>query len=298
MTPHTLSAADLDRLEQLFPARQVAVGGGNVVSVRELGDAQKPTLVCLHGIGSGSASWLEAAALLSARYRVVAWDAPGYGESTPLPAAAPSPRDYAERVLALLDALQVQRCVLVGHSLGAIMAAAAYRLDSAGRFAAMVLISPAQGYGAAGREEQRAKVRAQRMASLNDTGIAGMAATRSVRLVSAHASDRAKAWVHWNMARLHADGYRQAIELLCGGDLVSDLPAGQGKVFVACGALDDVTPPAACEQVAARVRTSLHLFPNAGHACYVEHPDTVAHWLAETLDTTRFEWNTTPKEPV
>ena len=276
-----LPPSELARLEARFPARAVAVGGGAQVSVRECGEPLGLPLVCLHGIGSGSASWLETAQILAPRARLIAWDAPGYGESTSLPVDAPCGADYAQRLQALLDALGIGRCVLVGHSLGALMAAPAARLD--GRIAALVLISPAQGYGAPGREAERARVQAERIASLNELGIAGMAAKRSGRLVSEHASPLARQWVRWNMARLHDPGYRQAIELLCGADLRAGLPPAV-PVTVACGELDVVTPPAGCAEVARRCGVPLEPIARAGHACYVEQPAAVAALLDSVRD--------------
>lgn len=281
-----LPAAELARLDALFPARRVAVGEGVWVSVRECGeaDADALPLVCLHGIGSGSASWLEVAQLLAPRTRLIAWDAPGYGDSTPLAQSMPTGADYAQRVHALLDALQIERCVLVGHSLGALMATPAARADA--RIAALVLISPAQGYGAAGREAERARVHAERMGSLAELGVAGMAAKRAGRLVSEHASPVARAWVRWNMARLNDAGYRQAIELLCGGQLLADvaaLPEGL-PLTVACGELDVVTPPAGCAEVAQQRGVPLVPIARAGHASYVEQPAAVAALFKDVLD--------------
>ncbi|MFT3777282.1 MAG: alpha/beta hydrolase [Ottowia sp.] len=278
--PSALPESEVVRLGARFPARGVAVGEGVQVSVRECGGGSDLPLVCLHGIGSGSASWLEVAQALAPRARLIAWDAPGYGESTPLAVDAPRGTDYAQRLRELLDALGIARCVLVGHSLGALMAAPAARVDS--RIAALVLISPAQGYGAPGRETERARVHAERMASLNELGIAGMAARRSARLVSEHASPLARQWVRWNMTRLHERGYRQAIELLCGGDLLADLPAPV-PVTVACGALDVVTPPAGCTEVAQHCGVVLESIADAGHACYVERPEAVAALLGRVL---------------
>jgi len=280
----TLPAAELARLEAQFPARAVAVRDDTVVSVRECGEGGEGALpvVCLHGIGSGSASWLDAALLLGQQSRVIAWDAPGYGASTPLPQDAPCAADYAQRLHALLEAMGIARCVLVGHSLGAIMAAAAVKADRAGRFAALALVSPAQGYGAPGREAERAQTHAQRMAALNELGIAGMAAQRSQRLVSEYATPLARQWVQWNMARLHERGYRQAIELLSAGDLLADLPVAV-LTHVACGAQDTITPPEGCASVAARCGAELHLLDQAGHACYVEQPEAAAQWLGRIL---------------
>ena len=273
-----LPASELARLDTRFPARDVAVGGGAVVSVRECG--QGPVIVCLHGIGSGAASWLDTAALLAPQARLITWDAPGYGASTPLASAAPGAADYAMRLGELLDALATDSCMLVGHSLGAITAASAARTDA--RIRRLVLVSPAIGYGAPERIEARAKVRAERLATLDELGIAGMAAKRAGRLVSEGASEHARQWVRWNMARLNDHGYRQAIELLCNADLLADLPPPM-PVRVACGALDVVTPPAACEEVARRCGVPLELVDDAGHAGYVEQPQAVAALLRESL---------------
>ncbi|RZL87482.1 MAG: alpha/beta hydrolase [Variovorax sp.] len=281
--PTTLPPSELARLDARFPARAVPVRAG-VVSVRECGTG--PVIVCLHGIGSGAASWLDTAALLAPHARLIAWDAPGYGDSTPLGPAAPTAADYAGRLHALLDALKVDSCVLVGHSLGALTAACAARVGSplAARIRKLVLISPASGYGTPARAEVSLRVRSQRLDTLAQLGIAGMAAQRSARLVSDGASELARQWVRWNMARLNEAGYRQAVELLCGGDLLADLPPAM-PVRVACGALDAVTSPAGCDEVAQKCGVRLELLPDAGHASYVEQPAAVAAILRGALSS-------------
>lgn len=278
----TVPAAELERLAADFPARAVRLADGADVVVRECG--RGPAVVCLHGIGSGAASWVGVARQLGGRARVIAWDAPGYGGSTPLPAPAPRATDYAGRLHALLDALGLARCVLVGHSLGALMAGAAAQAGSAAapRIERLVLISPARGYGAPARAEQGARVRAERLQALQELGIAGMAAQRADRLVSGAASPLARAWVRWNMACLNAPGYRQAVELLCGDDLLGYLPPAM-PVRVLCGALDAVTPPAACAEVAAACGVALELVAEAGHASYVEQAAIIAGQLTRTL---------------
>jgi len=279
----TLPQSEVTRLDARFPARSVPVSGG-VVSVRECGAG--PVVVCLHGIGSGAASWLDTALLLEPHARLIAWDAPGYGESTPVVPEVPTAADYAQRLHALLDAMEIESCVLVGHSLGALTAASAARAGSPSlaRIKRLVLISPAGGYGAPARAEARLRVHTERLDTLAKLGIAGMAAQRSGRLVSENASELARQWVRWNMARLNDHGYRQAVELLCGGDLLADLPPAM-PVRVACGALDVVTTPAACDEVARKCGVALELLAGAGHASYVEQPETVAAILRDTLSS-------------
>ena len=275
----SLPQSEVDRLEARFPAHSVPVRGG-VVSVRECGAG--PALVCLHGIGSGAASWLDTALLLESEARLIAWDAPGYGASTPLTADVPRAADYAERLSGLLDAMEIESCVLAGHSLGALTAASAARPGSplAARIKRLVLISPAAGYGT--RPEASQRVRTERLDTLDKLGVAGMAAHRSGRLVSENASEVARQWVRWNMSQLNDRGYRQAVELLCGADLLADLPPAM-PVRVACGELDVVTTPAACEAVARQCGVALELLAGAGHASYVERPAAVAPLLREAL---------------
>ncbi|WP_046111018.1 alpha/beta fold hydrolase [Aquincola tertiaricarbonis] len=279
----SLPTAELDRLHALFGVQRIDVGGGNVVAVRRCG--QGLPVVCLHGIGSGSASWVDVALLLGDRAEVIAWDAPGYGESTPLPMAEPRATDYAQRLRELLDALGIDRCMLVGHSLGALTAAAATQAGGvlAGRVARLVLISPARGYGAPDRAAQGAKVREERLATLAQLGIEGSARQRSGRLLSAHADEAAQRRVRWNMARLNEHGYRQAVALLCGDDLLRYLPPALA-VDVAVGALDVITPPEACAEVAQACGVPLQHIEEAGHASYVERPQAVAALLAACLD--------------
>ncbi|EGD01915.1 putative hydrolase, partial [Burkholderia sp. TJI49] len=45
-----------------------------------------------------------------------------------------------------------------------------------------------------------------------------------------------------------------------------------GRTAVAVGANDAITPPAACERIAAAARVGLQVIPQAGHAGYVEAP--------------------------
>src|SRR6185295_9581518 len=98
--------------------KTVRTGNGRTISYREAG-AGTP-LMLLHGIGSGSASFETQFGLPG--YRIIAWDAPGYGQSDPLPDAKPKTKDYADSLAAFLDTLGIKQAHIVGHSLGGLMA--------------------------------------------------------------------------------------------------------------------------------------------------------------------------------
>ena len=95
--------------------------------------------VCLHGFLDDTTVWDGIAPALAALGRVVLVQQRGHGDST-APEGACSVDDLASDVLALLDALAIERPVLVGHALGGLIAAkVALRIPAP--VAGLVLIS-------------------------------------------------------------------------------------------------------------------------------------------------------------
>lgn len=271
-------SAALRLLDDGFAERSISVGDA-VVSYRQCGSG--PVIVLLHGIGSGAASWLYSALELGREAQVVAWNAPGYGNSTGLPMAQPSAADYAERLEQFLAALGISDCLLVGHSLGAMMAAA-YVAGGQRRVAQLLLLSPAQGYGSDALRERGATITSERLQALATLGPAGMAQHSTGRMLSAQAGEAARAMVRWNMARLNSDGYTQAVHMLCGDDIHRYVPSGV-PAAVYCGAVDVVTTPQASKTLADTFNLPFQLIDAAGHACYVEQPGAVAAVIRQHL---------------
>ena len=84
------------------------------------GDPGMPPLVFLHGIGGAARAWHGQLDFFKHRYRAIAWDMPGYGDSPPLePMTFPA---LADSLVALLDARSIERAVVVGHSMGGMVA--------------------------------------------------------------------------------------------------------------------------------------------------------------------------------
>jgi pimeloyl-ACP methyl ester carboxylesterase len=76
------------------------------------------TFVLLHGIGMSHRYFRTLRAGLGAVGTVFALDLPGFG-ATPKPGHALSVAEYAQFTGRMLDALDINSCVLVGHSMGA-----------------------------------------------------------------------------------------------------------------------------------------------------------------------------------
>jgi len=260
-----------------FP-ESVLQSAQGAISYRECGAGPR-TIVLLHGISSGAASWTQCALALRGHARVIAWNAPGYGASMPLRGHAPSAPDYAARLDALLEGLDVEDCVIVGHSLGALMAAA-HAAGSPRPGRAYVLLSPALGYGGGERLRTAEQVRAKRLAALRGQGIAGMAAALPDRLLAAGASQAQRQLVRDTALQLNEIGYAQAVEMLCSDDIERHA-LDASRAWVYCGDLDVVTPPDQSEAYARGHGLPFGLIPGAGHACYVQWPDEVARLIRD-----------------
>jgi len=262
-----------------FPLQSARADGG-VLRYRTAGRVGRVTHVLLHGIGSASGSWVRQlqAAQDKDALRLLAWDAPGYGDSSALPAESPGAADYAARLWAWLDAVAAtDPLVLVGHSLGALIAtrAAAMRPDRVSR---LVLLSPARGYGNAPAAERERRLN-ERLATLQSLGPAGMADRRAAAMLSPSATAEQIEFVRDTMAQIVPAGYAQAARLLAGGDLLGDLPQLRCPIAVACGAADTITPPEACAAVAQAAGVPLQDLGPAGHACPLEAADAVNRLL-------------------
>lgn len=97
-------------------------------------------LVYLHGAGD-LGGWLPALELLTARFRVVRPDHPGFNQSDD-DAAVGSVADLAERYLEVLDVLELSTVDLIGTSLGGWLAAE-IALRAPGRVRRLVLVDAA-----------------------------------------------------------------------------------------------------------------------------------------------------------
>ncbi|AWN51134.1 alpha/beta hydrolase [Methylobacterium sp. 17Sr1-1] len=97
-----------------------------------------PPVVLLHGFPETSYAWRHQIPPLSRHYRVVAPDLRGYGE-TDKPASGYDKRTMAQDLVALLDALGIDRIALVGHDRGA-RVATRFAKDHPGRLDRLVVM--------------------------------------------------------------------------------------------------------------------------------------------------------------
>lgn len=112
-------------------------------SVLEAGTG--PPIVMLHGLGGTKASFLPSVAALAGRFRVIAVDMLGFGDSSKPLGASYGPAYQAETVTHLLDALELDHAHFVGHSMGG-RVAIELGITAPERVRGLVLMSPAMAW--------------------------------------------------------------------------------------------------------------------------------------------------------
>jgi pimeloyl-ACP methyl ester carboxylesterase len=116
------SVADLRRRWGRAPSTFLEVAGMDV-HLRDEGPRDDPSpIVLLHGTLASLHTWNGWAEALSSTRRVIRFDLPGFGLTGPSPDRVYSVENDLPLVIAVLDALGVERCVLGGNSHGGAVA--------------------------------------------------------------------------------------------------------------------------------------------------------------------------------
>jgi N-formylmaleamate deformylase len=112
---------------------------------------ERPSVLLLHGITSSASSWVRVGPALADRYRVYALDMRGHGNSIKPAPGNYSLRQTADDALALIDALALERPVLIGHSWGGatalVLASGAESQQPVPHLAQVILEDPAYHFG-------------------------------------------------------------------------------------------------------------------------------------------------------
>jgi 3-oxoadipate enol-lactonase len=259
---------DIEDVQLVYEDRGTATPEGSAV-------------VLVHGLGGSSYSWWAQVAACEERgHRVIAYDQRGAGRSSKPPGPY-SIELWARDLERLLDALEVGRATLVGHSVGCMIAEHAAVLLGE-RVRGLALIGGALRWrpeAGAVFEERVRLARAGRMdeiaRAVAQTGLSEACRQRSPVLHGLFceliASNDPRAYAEWSAAT--------AVGEMVEPERV-ECPA-----LALCGELDPVTPPDFSEALAATMpggRTAV--VEGAAHWCQLEAAAAVSALLLEFLD--------------
>jgi 3-oxoadipate enol-lactonase len=231
-----------------------------------------PTVLMLHGIGGGHLSFApQVETLASAGYRAVAWDMPGYGHSAPIEPY--TFKGLAQSCIALIEALQCEQVVLVGHSMGGMVAqeVVARRPELVSR---LVLCGTSPSFGKPEGDWQQAFIQ-QRTAPL-DAGksMSELAEILVPQMVGPGSLPEGVRLATHCMGLVPAATYRRALECIVTFDRRANLPAILVPTLLVAGEHDKNAPPAVMKKMADAIPNSSFLqMKGIGHLQNLEAPE-------------------------
>ncbi len=246
----------------------------------EAGNGDLPILF-LHGLGGDAEYWSAELAHFGQSQRAVAWTMPGYGSSPALNAVTIETLAMAARCL--LDRLDIDRAVVVGHSMGGFIAQR-LAIDAPERVAGLALVSTTASFGKPGSSFND-EFLASRLAPL-DEGMtpADLAPSVVQGLVAREAAGAIKDKACASMSRISADGYRAALHALTAWDGRKELGALDVPTRCIVGADDPTVPVASMKKLAALIPgADLDVISGASHLVNLEQPDRFRDVLASFL---------------
>jgi pimeloyl-ACP methyl ester carboxylesterase len=124
--------------QRVQPTEKALTVNGLRLHYLEWGRADAPPVVCVHGYTGSAQAFNALARRLQDRYRIIAPDVRGHGESAWSPAGAYEYADQASDLAAFVDRLELARFTLIGTSMGGIIAMA-YIAGHGGRLDGLVI---------------------------------------------------------------------------------------------------------------------------------------------------------------
>ena len=280
-------------LEELAPALRVRrhIGAGVTLRYLDSGPGPAPPVVFLHGRGHGAAAWWPLLGPLASRRRVVAFDLPGFAHSAARPWAGGDARDglrfFVDPIAAALRELSIERPVLVGHSLGGLVAlATTLEATRHGIAPSGLVLVDAMGLAPALATRARLYFRAgpERLARLGGPLRRLGAAATGTR------ASRNEALRHELLAvRGGRDDASAAFDAMCPMTgpifhLKGELARVDVPTAIVWGRHDEAFPVEVAVEAARLVpRAELHLL-DAGHAPHVERPGEVLRIVTAFVD--------------
>ena len=250
---------------------------GGVVHYRDEGRRDARALVFVNALGMDFRIWDDLCGPLASAYRIIRYDKRGHGLSE-LPAEPPLIDDYAADLAALLDRLGVARAVVVGLSMGGLVAQALYR-QRPDLVAAMALCGTAAKVGTEDSWRQRIEEVARGGVEAIADAVMRRWFTTNFR---ARRPDELVGW-RTMLARAPRDGYIAA----CGAQMRADLrpycAAIAVPVLCVVGEEDGSTPPEVVRELADQIAPArFEIIRAAAHMSCIERPE-VLRGLIEAL---------------
>jgi len=238
----------------------------------EAGRVDLPPVLLLHGIGANSLHWRYQLAGLADRFRLIAWNAPGYLLSDNLRAETPSCRDYADALDDLLSALGIGGFDIVANSFGTRIAQC-FAYHRPGRIGRAVFTGTSISDDSSPEERARSVEARARMIERGGYGFGD----RATALLGSSASADTLALVQQTLRATNPTGFMQAVRFIAEAEMPPLATGLTMALLMVQGEEDRVTPAATNAELlaAALPHARLVMLAGCGHLPEVELSSSV-----------------------
>ena len=225
----------------------------------------------LHGVGGGKEAWAHNQPVLASHgFRTVAWDMPGYGASAPLSPCTNAL--LADALKTLIEHVGARRNVLLGHSMGGMVAQELVALHPT-LVHGLILYSTSPAFGKADGDWQQQFLQSRFAPLDRGLGMAGLANQLVPTMFAPDADPARIAEAAALMARVPAESYRAALSAIVSFNRLAALGNIAVPTLCLAGALDLNAPPAVVEKMASRIPGAAYVcLPQVGHIANIEQP--------------------------
>ncbi len=234
-------------------------------------------LVLLHGYLETLYIWEEFSSLLAKDFRIITIDLPGHGLSA---TATVNTMELSARIInSVLDKLDIERALLVGHSMGGYVAIEALKQNTQ-RFSGLILMHSTPFADLPEKAEERKReislIRQNKLANIVRLSVPKMFANQNI------ARMEEKILEIIEISEVHdPEGIAASVEgMMTRSDNTDYLNQSSTPLLILCGRHDNYITKESIDKMRESIpRAQFILFENSGHCSFLEEPKLSAEAL-------------------
>lgn len=239
-------------------------------------------LILVHGLADDHRAWRRTVPDLMLRHRVLMYDLRGHGQ-TSLGEPDGTLRQLGHDLVALMDAIGIDRAAVAGFSLGGTIAMRV-AIDYPDRFSGLVLVATSSRVGRAAADWYRQRVD---MVERDDPALRATLDVDTADVYTQSPAELEDGLLIRRQSTADPRGYANAcaaMAALNAAPLDPELNRISAPTLIVASELDHHCPPKAGEIICAGIRGSrLEIIPGAGHPIPVEKPGELADSIISFL---------------
>jgi pimeloyl-ACP methyl ester carboxylesterase len=256
--------------------RQIQLPGRVRLDVAEQGERTGTPVIALHGVTDSWRSFEPVLPHLPSDLHVMALSQRGHGDSDK-PAGGYRPADFADDVAAFMDTMEIERAVLVGHSMGSINAMR-FAIDHPRRVAGLLLAGTMPWFG---RPPEMLAFHREQIAPLADPVPEALAREFQLSTLAQPIDAAMLDRFVGESLKVPAHVWRAAFAGFIGDDFSSRLREIAVPTLIVWGRHDAFCSATDQQEMLGLIRTArLVEYADAGHAVHWEEPKRFARDLS------------------